>query len=66
MWPTAHTFRIGHRVRLQVSSGAHPLFVRNPGTGEPLATAVTFRSAEQEVLHDPDHPSAIELPISRI
>jgi putative CocE/NonD family hydrolase len=66
MWPTAHTFRVGHRVRLQVSSGAHPLFVRNPGTGEPLATAVTFRSADQEVLHDPDHQSAIELPVSLI
>jgi len=66
MWPTATSFRTGHRVRLQVSSGAHPLFVRNPGTGEPLATAVTMRRADQEILHDPDHPSAIELPVSRI
>ena len=38
MWPTANTFRAGHRIRLQVSSGAHPLFCRNAGTGEPLAT----------------------------
>ena len=37
MWPTANTFRAGHRIRLQVSSGAHPLFCRNAGTGEPLA-----------------------------
>jgi len=66
MSPTANTFRVNHRVRLQVSSGAHPLLARNPGTGEPLATAVTLRPADQEVLHDPDHPSAIELPISRI
>ena len=66
MWPTANTFQVGHRVRLQVSSGAHPLSARNPGTGEPLARAVTLRAAEQEVLHDPDHPSAIELPVSRI
>ena len=26
MWPTAVTFRPGERVRLQVASGAHPLF----------------------------------------
>ena len=38
MWPTANTFRAGHRIRLQVSGGAHPLFNRNAGTGEPLAT----------------------------
>ena len=33
MWPTANTFRAGHRIRLQVSSGAHPLFCRNAGSG---------------------------------
>ncbi len=36
MWPTANTFLAGHRIRLQVSSGAHPLFCRNTGTDEPL------------------------------
>ena len=66
MWPTANTFRAGHRVRLQVSSGAHPLFARNLGSGEPLATAVNAEASEHAVLHDPDHPSAIELPVSRI
>ena len=39
LWPTAHQFRPGHRIRLQVSSGAHPRYARNPGSGEPLATA---------------------------
>lgn len=24
LWPTAHCFRAGHRLRLQISSGAHP------------------------------------------
>ena len=41
LWPTAHRFLAGHRIRLQVSSGAHPRFARNPGTGEPLGTAKT-------------------------
>jgi hypothetical protein len=63
LWPTAHVFRRGHRLRVQVSSGAHPRFARNLGGGEPLATAVTMHSADQEVWHDPDHPSAIVLPV---
>ena len=63
LWPAAHVFRRGHRIRAQVSSGAHPRFVRNLGGGDPLATAVTMHVADQEVWHDPDHPSAIVLPI---
>jgi putative CocE/NonD family hydrolase len=61
LWPTANTFRAGHRIRLQVSSGAHPLFNRNAGTGEPLATGANLRSADQEVFHDAEHPSSITL-----
>jgi hypothetical protein len=66
MWPTANTFRRGHRVRLQVSSGAHPLFIRNAGTGEPLASATSLRVADQEILHDADHPSCVMLPVSLV
>ncbi len=61
--PAAHRFRAGHRVRLQVSSGAHPRYARNPGSGEPLATAVTLHAARQAVYHDPAHPSAVKLPV---
>jgi uncharacterized protein len=61
MWPTANTFRAGHRLRLQVASGAHPLFNRNAGTGEPLATGANLRSADQEVFHDAERPSSIAL-----
>jgi hypothetical protein len=63
MWPTANTFRTGHRIRLQVSSGAHPLYARNAGTGEPLATGANLRSADQEVFHDAARPSCITLPV---
>lgn len=63
LWPTAHRFRRGHRLRVQVSSGAHPRFARNPGSGEPLATATTLRTADQRVHHDPEHPSAIVLQV---
>ena len=66
MWPTANTFLAGHRVRLQVSSGAHPLFARNTGTGEPLATGTRLQVADQEVFHDSARPSHIELPVVRL
>jgi uncharacterized protein len=63
LWPTAHRFRRGHRIRVQVSSGAFPRYARNPGTGEPHATATRLVPADQEVYHDPAHPSAIVLPV---
>ncbi len=62
LWPTAHCFKAGHRLRLQVSSGAHPRFARNLGSGEPLATATTLVAADQAVYHDPAHPSCLRLP----
>ena len=63
LWPTAHRFKAGHRVRVQVSSGAFPRYGRNPGTGEARATATTLRPAHQEVYLDRAHPSAIILPV---
>jgi putative CocE/NonD family hydrolase len=66
MWSTANTFVRGHRIRLQVSSGAHPLFMRNTGTGEPLRTASRLCAADQEVLHDAEHPSVLRLPVPRL
>ena len=64
LWPTAYRFRPGQRLHVQVSSGAHPRFARNPGSGEPLATATTLKVAEQVVYHDPEHHSAILLPMT--
>jgi uncharacterized protein len=61
LWPTAHRFAAGHRIRLQVSSGAHPRYARNPGTGEDPNHATRLVAVELEVLRDPDHPSAVTL-----
>ncbi|MFB4307689.1 CocE/NonD family hydrolase [Actinomadura sp. GTD37] len=62
LWPTGHRFARGHRVRVHVTSGAHPKVAANPGTGAPLATTATrMLKARQEVFHDPDRPSAIIL-----
>ena len=66
MWPTAVTFKVGHRVRVQISGSAHPLFARNIGSGEPLATAATVFPSDNEVFHDSEHPSSITLPVSSI
>jgi len=63
LWPTAHRFEAGHRIRVQVASAAHPRFARNLGTGEPLASGTTTRPARITVHHDPDHPSAVTLPV---
>jgi predicted acyl esterase len=50
-------------VAVQVSSGSFPRYARNPGTGEPRATAVRLLAADQSVYHDPERPSAITLPV---
>ncbi|MFI5801169.1 CocE/NonD family hydrolase, partial [Streptomyces sp. NPDC051677] len=62
LWPTAYRFKRGHRIRVQVSSGAFPRYARNPGTGVPRATATVLLAADQTVHHDREHPSAIILP----
>ncbi|WP_410810834.1 CocE/NonD family hydrolase [Micromonospora sp. 067-2] len=63
LWPTAYRFGAGHRLRVQVTGGAHPRWARNPGTGEPLGTAVTLRAGWRQVLHEPAYASALVLPI---
>ncbi len=65
LWATAYRFLPGHRLRLQVSSGAHPRWSRNLGTGEPLATGVRMAVAQQTIYHDAAHPSALVLPVVR-
>lgn len=64
MFPTACTFRRGHRIRVLLAGGAHPLYARNLGSGEPLGKATTLVVVDQEILHDPEHPSALTLPVT--
>jgi uncharacterized protein len=46
---TAHCFRAGTRLRLQISSGAHPRYARNTGTDEPVGTATELVVADIEI-----------------
>jgi uncharacterized protein len=63
LWPTAYRFETGHRIRLQVASGAHPRLARNTGNSEPLSTATKLVAADQQVFHDPLHPSVVVLTV---
>jgi putative CocE/NonD family hydrolase len=65
LWPLGHRFAAGHRLRLQVSSGAHPRYARNPGTGEDpaMATLDSLRAVDIELRHGAEHPSRLVLPV---
>lgn len=51
MSSTAHRFAAGHRIRLQISGGAHPRFARNTGTVDQLPTATRLVPVDIELSH---------------
>jgi putative CocE/NonD family hydrolase len=59
---TAHRFRAGHRIRLQVSGGAHPRYARNLGTGEPAGQATRGVPTNHTICHGGTAPSSLTLP----
>lgn len=59
---TAYRFLPGHRIRLQVSGGAHPRYARNLGTGEPVGTGTRMAPATISIHHHPGQASALVLP----
>jgi uncharacterized protein len=63
MSATAYRFQAGHRLRLQVSGGAHPRFARNTGTGEPWATTTRLAPVDLEIVHDAPDPGGLSLPV---
>jgi len=66
MSATAHRFAAGHRIRVQVSGGAHPRFMRNTGTGEPLATATRLVPVDIEISHGPGQQCVLSLPAAAV
>jgi putative CocE/NonD family hydrolase len=60
--PTAQTFSSGHRLRIQISSGAHPRFARNLGSDEAADVGTAMFAADQTIYHDTAHPSSVTLP----
>ena len=63
LWATSNVFRVGHRVRLEVSSSNFPRFDRNLNTGESAANSSKWVKATNTILHDSTHPSALVLPV---
>jgi len=51
MSATAHRFAAGHRLRVQVSAGAHSRWARNTGTAEQIATAIALVPVDIEINH---------------
>jgi uncharacterized protein len=60
MSATAHRFAAGHRLRVQVSGGAHPRWARNTGTSEQIATATSLVPVDIEISH---RQAVLSLPV---
>lgn len=58
--PCAHRLDPGHRLRLQISGGSHPQYLRNDGTGAPPGTGTELRPCRHTVHHG---TSRVLLPI---
>lgn len=61
--PIANAFLIGHRIRVEISSSAAPLYHPNLNTGGGYDEAGPGVPATNLVFHDRAHPSAIVLPL---
>jgi uncharacterized protein len=63
LWSTSNVFLKGHVLRLEVSSSNFPRFDRNLNTGQVQSTGDHYVSATNTIYHDPEHPSALILPL---
>lgn len=60
---TSNLFRVGHRIRLEVSSSNFPRYDRNPNTGAAFGQTADLVPARQTVFHDRARPSRLILPV---
>jgi putative CocE/NonD family hydrolase len=58
----SHVVKVGHALRLLVTSSDFPRWDRNTNTGDRPAAASHTRQAQQTILHDRAHPSRLVLP----
>lgn len=64
MTDLSHVFRAGHRIRLQISGGAHPRFARNLGTSADMLYGTQMAPVTHHVHHGELYRSAIVLPVA--
>lgn len=65
LWATANLFRVGHRIRLEVSSSNFPRFDRNTNSGNTIAEdgPDDLVQAVNRIFHDRVRPSHVVLPV---
>jgi len=63
LWSTSHVFLPGHRIRLHVCASDFPRYDRCPGSGESSTVAKKVLPQRNQLFHDPDRPSYVELPV---
>jgi putative CocE/NonD family hydrolase len=59
----AHQFRIGHRIRLHVSSSNFPQWERNSSTGGAIFDETQYLPSKNAIYFGAQHPSALVLPV---
>ncbi|MDP7579041.1 MAG: CocE/NonD family hydrolase [SAR202 cluster bacterium] len=63
LWSTSNLFRVGHKIRLEISSSNYPRFDRNTNTGKTIGTDDGFFPALQSVHHTASYASYVKLPV---
>ena len=63
--PIAFVLRPGECLRIEIASSSFPLYDRNPGSPIPpqLADQRSWSRSTQQILHEPEHVSALHLPV---
>ncbi|MCF6311557.1 MAG: CocE/NonD family hydrolase [Verrucomicrobiales bacterium] len=63
LWVTSNWFKVGHKIRVEISSSNFPRFDRNPNSGDPFGADTEVFKATQSIHHDEKYSSHILLPI---
>jgi hypothetical protein len=65
LWSTSHVFLAGHRIRVQIAASDFPRYDRCPGSGESSTVAKRVLPQRNQLFHDSERPSYVELPVVR-
>ena len=63
LYDIGYAFLTGHRIRVEISSSAYPLFNPNQNTRNPVATDTQWKIANQTIFHNSRLPSQILPPV---
>ncbi len=61
--PISLVFKKGHRIRIEITSSDFPEYDRNLNTAEPMGYGKEAVVAHQTILHTPEYPSHLILPV---